>query len=133
MRSLRQLRYALLALLAIALGGALLSVRAMHASRGRTPDVMGATFATPAADHRAGGAWIITSLRVGGPAESAGLRVGDVVETVRGDAGAVSLAEAKREMASGDSVEFDIRRGGATFHVVMASLGDRDVGKDPGD
>ena len=55
----------LLIQIAIALGGALLSVRAMHASRGRTPDVMGATFATPAADHRAGGAWIITSLRVG--------------------------------------------------------------------
>ncbi|MEH3035205.1 MAG: PDZ domain-containing protein [Sphingomonas adhaesiva] len=131
--ALRQLRHALLIFLAVALVGAFMSVRVLHASRIPDADVLGATVAMPAGGAPA--ALTVTSLRAGGVAERAGLQVGDVMEAVDGR-GATSLAPIEQAVASGDSVDLRVRRGMQAVHVTLAralaAQGEtKRVGKDP--
>ncbi|MEH3045932.1 PDZ domain-containing protein [Sphingomonas adhaesiva] len=115
-RALRQLRHALIVFLAVALVGALVSMRVMRASRLPDADVLGATVAAPAGGTPA--ALTVTSLRAGGVAERAGVQVGDVMEAIDGH-GATSLAPIEQAVASGDTVDLRVRRGEQAVHVML--------------
>ena len=132
-RALRQLRHALIVFLAVALAGALISMRVMRASRVPDADMLGATVAMPGGGTPA--ALTVTSLRAGGLAERAGVQVGDVMEAIDGR-GATSLAPIEQAVASGDGVDLRVRRGMQAVHVLLERepAGQREtrrVGEDP--
>ena len=127
-RALRQLRRALIVFLVVALAGALVSMRVMRASRTPDADMLGATVAAPAGGTPA--ALTVTSLRAGGVAERAGIRVGDVVEAIDGH-GATSLAPIEQAVASGDGVDLRVRRGVRAVHVVLERGETRRVSENP--
>ncbi len=62
----------------------------------------------------------------GGPAEAAGLRVGDVIRSVAGEkvADADDVASAIQDRRPGESVEVAITRGGAQ-QTIQVQLGTR--------
>ncbi|GAA3699180.1 hypothetical protein GCM10022268_06760 [Sphingomonas cynarae] len=100
--------------LALALPALLVAALALHGMRGQRIAMqarLGATFAgvRPV---------VVTSLRRGGPADHAGLAVGDVVETIDGHP-AGSLAGLDRAVASGTPAAVRIRRGTREIGVIV--------------
>ena len=127
MTTLRMLGRAALAFLVLATLGALMSIHAMRAPRAAGPDATGATVVAAPAGLPAG--LVVTSLRAGGRAEAAGLRVGDVVERVDGHA-PDSLAEVDRAVASGVDVDLVVLRDAAEVRMTMPKEGGPLVSED---
>jgi putative serine protease PepD len=77
-------------------------------------------------DNPAGGGAKIGTVRAGSPAETAGLKVGDIVTSIDGQAiaDANELTAAVGEKAPGDTIQLTVVRNGATVHVT-AKLGTR--------
>jgi len=77
-------------------------------------------------DNPAGGGAKIGTVRAGSPAETAGLKVGDIVTSIDGEAiaDANELTAAVGEHAPGDTIQLTVERNGATVHVT-AKLGTR--------
>jgi putative serine protease PepD len=77
-------------------------------------------------DNPAGGGAKIGTVRAGSPAETAGLKVGDIVTAVDGKAiaDANDLTAAVGEHAPGDTLQITVERDGTTVHVT-AKLGTR--------
>ena len=77
-------------------------------------------------DNPAGGGAKIGTVRAGSPAETAGLKVGDIITSIEGEAiaDANELTAAVGEHAPGDTIQLTVERNGATVHVT-AKLGTR--------
>ena len=77
-------------------------------------------------DNPAGGGAKIGTVRAGSPAETAGLKVGDIVTSIddKAIADANELTAAVGEKAPGDTIQLTVVRNGATVHVT-AKLGTR--------
>ncbi|TCP36852.1 PDZ domain-containing protein [Sphingomonas sp. BK235] len=113
---------------AIAAAAAMQAVRALHAPR--SADV-GATFVVT--EPPRGVAPMVTSLRAGGPAERAGLAVGDLIERIDGRAPA-TLAEVQHGMATRRLVRLLVRRAGHDVAIVVREPGGNENGaEDPAD
>ncbi|MBW6530732.1 PDZ domain-containing protein [Sphingomonas citri] len=108
MTGLQPLDRAVLASALLAALGSALALRGVHQLHHARGDSVGATFVATAPTR--GVLPMVTSLRAGGPAERAGLLVGDLVERIDGRAPA-TLAEVQREMATHPLVKLVVRRG----------------------
>ena len=102
MNELRGIARAAAALAVLALVAALLAANGLWRRQGEGAATIGVTLAGPQP--------VVTSLRTGGLADRAGLRVGDVVEAIDGRA-AGSPDEAERAMALHRPGYLRIRRG----------------------
>jgi S1-C subfamily serine protease len=112
MKEIQVVRTVTLAVLPLALGLALFAYRALPADDVIDPEPGGATFvAAPTGD-----ALIVTSLRSDGIAQRAGLRVGDLVETIDGHA-ARSFREVEQTLATRHYVTLHVRRGPAHVDI----------------
>lgn len=107
LRLIRRLAEAL-ALLALLAGA--LALHGFRADRSTGAAVTGATLT--------GMAPVVTSLKDGGAADRAGLRVGDVIERVDGRVPG-SLAQVEDAMASRHHADLAVRRDGHMVAVVM--------------
>ncbi|WP_294393261.1 PDZ domain-containing protein [uncultured Sphingomonas sp.] len=67
---------------------------------------------------------VVDSLRVGGAAEQAGLRVGDLIETVDGDS-VPSLAAADQALAGRGPLDIHVRRGKDEVDISIVTDKDR--------
>jgi S1-C subfamily serine protease len=112
MNDVRLLGRIALGLAVLALIAAALALHGLRAQRIAAQARLGATFAGT------GGYPVVTSLRRNGPAEEAGLAVGDMVEAVDGRPTG-SLAELDRAVASGTVAEMRIRRGRREIAVTV--------------
>ncbi len=115
MNDVRLLGRIALGLAVLALIAAALALHGLRAQRIAAQARLGATFAGAG---RTGGYPVVTSLRRDGPAEDAGLAVGDMVEAVDGRPTG-SLAELDRAVASGTAAEMRIRRGHREIAVIV--------------
>lgn len=110
MNEVRLLGRTALVLAVLACVAAALALHNLHAQRIAVATRLGVTLA--------GRQPVVTSLRRGGMAERAGLEVGDVVETVDGQA-TRPLAELERAVASGTPAGMRIRRGQREIAVLV--------------
>ncbi len=94
---------------------ALDAIRNLHSLMAQQEQsLLGATFARAVP----GPAWITESMQSGGPAESAGMSIGDRIDTIDGRRYATpDLAE--QELASRHRVTFHVHRGKQTLDIVI--------------
>ncbi|WP_025560942.1 PDZ domain-containing protein [Sphingomonas sp. UNC305MFCol5.2] len=114
MRSLRSLMLAIVVLAGIA--AVLLSRQVGYRHQTGGEDSLGATL-VPAS---AAGPLLVDSLRSGGEAEHAGLRVGDRIEAV-GSRAARSKRDVEHALATHHSVLLHVRRAGHTLPLTVTS------------
>lgn len=116
MTGMRPLRSLVLIIVIVAGAAAMLMSRNLASHRPDRQDPFGATL-VPAS---AAGPLLVDSLRSGGEAEQAGLRIGDRIEAV--DSRAVrSRREVERALAAHHPVTLHVRRAGRTLAVTVTS------------
>ncbi|MGK6321463.1 PDZ domain-containing protein [Sphingomonas sp. DT-51] len=116
MTALQPLDRAVLASAVLAALGSAIALHALHQLHQPRADRVGATLVATAPAR--GVLPMITSLRAGGPAERAGLCVGDLIERVDGRAPA-TLAEVQYEVATHPLVRLIVRRGARDLPIVV--------------
>lgn len=116
MTGMRPLRSLVLMIVIVAGIAAMLMSRDFSHHRTGRQDPLGATLVAASG----AGPLLVDSLRSGGEAERAGLRVGDRIETI-GNRAARSNGDLERALAVHDAVILHVRRAGRTLRLTITA------------